>query len=94
MPRSIFMGRVPGPGEPLWLAEDRAWALALLEVEADACGDCGQPRSETADEKNEFAYTAELMRCHACAASAREVRRYQDKGGQMDGLQIHIEKRH
>jgi hypothetical protein len=43
------MGRVVAEGEPLWLDEDRAWALALLDVEADACPECGQPWSEATD---------------------------------------------
>lgn len=87
------MGRAVGPGEPLWLAEDRAWALALLEVEADACPECRQPWGEATDAKNEFAYTAELIRCHACTASAQAVKAYQDKGGQSEGLHVHIERR-
>lgn len=46
MPRSIFLGRVVGRGEPTWLDDDRAWAMALLEVEADTHS-CGHPLSET-----------------------------------------------
>jgi hypothetical protein len=33
--------------EPEWDDAERAWATALLEVEADTCDGCGQPLSET-----------------------------------------------
>ncbi|MFB7360495.1 hypothetical protein [Streptomyces gardneri] len=92
MPRSVFMGRVVADGEPLWLPEDRAWALALLQVEADACPDCGQSWGEATDKANEFAYRAELIRCHACTTSASAVRAYQDKGGASEGLHVHLER--
>ncbi|MGW8901665.1 hypothetical protein [Streptomyces sp. NPDC055753] len=49
------MGRVVADGEPLWLPEDRAWALALLQVEADACPDCGQPWGVANHNANHFA---------------------------------------
>jgi len=88
------MGRVVAEGEPLWLAEDRAWSLALLEVEADSCPGCGQPWAEATDAKNEFAYTAELVRCHACSTSAKRVRAHQDRNGEgsTDGLHVHVRK--
>ncbi|WP_263165394.1 hypothetical protein [Streptomyces sp. SCSIO ZS0520] len=93
MPRSVFLGRVVAAGEPLWLDEDRAWAFALAEVEADACPECGQPWGEATDPASEEAYRAELIRCHACSTSASAVRAYQDKGGKTEGLHVHIEKR-
>ncbi|MBP2583037.1 hypothetical protein J3A78_003515 [Streptomyces sp. PvR006] len=88
----MFLGRVVADGEPLWLDDDRAWALALLDVEANACPDCGQPWHEATDKDNEFAYRAELIRCHACTTSATSVRAYQDKNGSADGLHVHIER--
>ncbi|MFD0429426.1 hypothetical protein ACFQ60_22380 [Streptomyces zhihengii] len=69
MPRSVFLGRVVAPGEPLWTDEDRSWALALADVERDVCPDCGHPWSEASAPDSEWAYTAELLRCHACAAA-------------------------
>lgn len=71
-PRSVFLGRIPRRGEPLWTDEDRAWAIALLEYEADLCSGCGQPRSETTEAANETKYTTTALRCHGCAAVARE----------------------
>ncbi|MEV8046379.1 hypothetical protein AB0P02_21400 [Streptomyces griseoluteus] len=86
------MGRVVREGEPLWLDEDRAWALALLDIEADCCPECKQPWGEVTDPKSEEAYRAELIRCHACTTSARTVRAYQDKGGQTEGLHVHLDR--
>ncbi|WP_327337403.1 hypothetical protein OG384_14985 [Streptomyces sp. NBC_01324] len=89
----MFLGRVVAPGEPLWIEEDRAWALALAEVEADTCPDCGQPWSEATDPVNEFEYRAELIMCHSCATSAKAVRAHQDGKGSTDGLHVHLEHR-
>ncbi len=87
------MGRAwPQPGDPLWLDEDRQWLYALMHVEADVCGDCGQPWGEVSDSKNEYAYDVTLPRCHACAAIARTVRKHQDGHGSMDGLRVQITK--
>lgn len=94
VPRSIFLGRpLPGPGEPLWLDEDRDWALALLEVEADTCPGCGQPLSESTHSDNEFAYTASASRCHSCAAMRRYARRFLPEDSPQslaDGLTFHV----
>lgn len=89
----MFLGRVVAPGEPLWTEEDRAWALALAEVEADTCPDCGQPWSEATAPENEFEYEADLILCHSCAASAKAVRAHQDGKGTTDGLHVHLEHR-
>jgi hypothetical protein len=86
------MGRVVAEGEPLWLDEDRAWALALLDVEADACPDCGQRWSEATALDGEDAYKADLVKCHACAISAKAVRAHQDGKGDTDGLHVHVER--
>lgn len=86
------MGRVVREGEPLWLPDDRAWAVALLHIEADSCPECHQPWGEATDKGNEFSYRAELIRCHACTTSASAVRTYQDKGGKPEGLHVHLER--
>lgn len=87
------MGRIVQEDEPLWLPEDRAWALALLHVEADACPQCHQPWSEATAKEAEFGYDTTLIRCHACSASASAVKAYQDKGGHSEGLHVHLERR-
>jgi hypothetical protein len=43
----VFLGRVVRAGDPLWLEDDRAWAMALLEVDSDLHRPCGHPLSET-----------------------------------------------
>jgi hypothetical protein len=83
---------MPGPGEPLWLEDDRAWALALQVVEADVCPDCRQPWSEATSKDNEYAWRAELARCHACAAAARATGEFQSSGGDMRGLHVHVSR--
>ena len=94
VPRSILLGRpMPAPGEPLWLPEDRWWALALLEVEAGLCRDCGHPSAETTAADAEFAYDATIVRCHACAAGARRMSAHQEQGAQSAGLQVGIYRR-
>lgn len=92
MPRSVFLGRVVGPGEPLWLDEDRAWALALADVEADQCPDCGQPWHETSLPESEGGYRAELLRCHACATGAMKLHAHQESGGDTRGIHVSITK--
>lgn len=88
------MGRgMPGPGEPLWLPEDRAWARALLDVEAECCPGCGQPWEESAAPENEEAYRAEIHRCWACAAGARAVEQHQKGNGSTAGAHVLIRKR-
>lgn len=87
------MGRAIAPGEALWLEEDRAWALALAQVETDCCPDCKQPWSEASKIENEFDYSAELLRCHACAAGARKAHAYQESGGDVRGIHVSITKR-
>ena len=86
------MGRVVQDGEPLWLDEDRAWALALLEAEKNSCPECGQPWDIATDPKNEFAFTAELIRCHPCTTSAQAVKAHQDRNkGSAEGLHVHLD---
>lgn len=94
VPRSIFLGRSwPAPGEPMWLPEDRWWALALQEVEAGTCRDCGHPLAETTDAGSEGTYDAEVTKCHACVAVGQRVTAFRADGGQCDGLQVHVARR-
>lgn len=70
----MFLGRVVQPGEPLWLEEDRSWAMALAELEADLCPNgCGQPLSESTAAGMDEAYDAKPIQCHACAARDRRM---------------------
>ena len=87
-PRSVFLGRVVEPGEPLWLEDDRAWALALHEVEADPEHSCGFPLSETLDPKNENGYTVDVLgQCAACYVLDARAK------GEPDGLLYRVRRK-
>lgn len=50
------------------------WAVALEALEADTCGGCGHPLSETTDASAEDSYRLGLpIRCHACDAWERHM---------------------
>ena len=67
----MFLGRVVEQGEPLWLPDDRGWAIALHRVEADIHHECGRPWSESMDPENAERYTVDnLGVCAACYALA------------------------
>jgi hypothetical protein len=94
VPRSVFLGRpMPGPGEPLWLPEDRWWALALGEAESGLCSDCGFPLSESTHVDHEYAYDAAIKKCHACIAGAQRMGAFQEDGGKTDGVKISVFRR-
>jgi hypothetical protein len=62
---------MPGPGEPLWTAEDYDYA-AQWQAELDSqCPGCGHPADQAWDRKNLNAYETEVKRCWACFALAR-----------------------
>jgi hypothetical protein len=84
------MGRVVAEGEPLWLDEDRDWALALAAVEAEECPDCHQPWDQASARENSESYRASIARCHACAAAAAAVNAHEKAGGKTAGLKVHI----
>lgn len=78
-------------GEPVWTDEDRAWAMALLEYEADLCSGCGQPRTESMDPAHEDHYRTGAKRCHSCKAIANESERWsspKDAKGLMISVQL------
>lgn len=74
-----------------WADDDQAWAIALLEYEADICSGCGQPRSESMSPDNEFRYRSTVLRCHGCAAVARESENLVDAKANTRGLMIGVE---
>ena len=43
---------MPHPGEPLWLPEDTAAVMALVEEEANECPKCGMPKDWCRDHKS------------------------------------------
>ena len=89
VPHSVLTGRVVADGQPLWTAQDTALAVALTAVEAATC-QCGHDRRESMDPKNEYQYTAEAVRCHACAARDRAAESYAKQDGLMAGLAFDV----
>ena len=80
VPHSILTGRAPVPGQPLWTAQDTSLAVALTAIEAATCS-CGHDRRESMAVENEYAYIAEAVRCHACAAKDRTAEAYAKQDG-------------
>jgi hypothetical protein len=77
--------------EPEWTDEDRAWAVALMEVHADTCAGCNQSLSESTDPGNEGRYEApEPTRCHACTALHMQQKNYTEAA---PGLLFEVEHR-
>jgi hypothetical protein len=74
-----------------WSDDDQAWAIALLEYEADLCSGCGQPRSESMDAGHEFDYHPTALRCHGCAAVAAESERFSGPTANTKGLMIGVQ---
>lgn len=93
MPWTVLTGRAVAPGEPLWTDTDTQLAVALMRVESAACPGCGMDRRETTDPASEFAYQAEAVRCHACAARDRAAEHHQSGGGTTAGLMFTITRR-
>ena len=84
---------MPRPGEPLWLAEDRWWALALQALEADSCKSCGVSLSISTSIDGEDAFDAEPVTCHGCRMAASRVKVLQDQGSRMEGVQMRVWRR-
>jgi hypothetical protein len=57
----------------LWLPEDTKAALEWQTHKDSLCSGCGNPRHESFAVENSDAYTAEPLRCHACAARERKA---------------------
>lgn len=66
--------------------------MALLAYEADTCS-CGEPLSTSTRLDSDGEYVAEAVVCHACAASARAVRRLGDGPKSRDGVMTRIMRR-
>lgn len=81
IPRSVFLGRVPEEGEPYWTDLDRGYALEWQAERTERHPSCGQPLDESMARANQFAYEAETVRCHACAAKERVGQQYQNQDG-------------
>jgi hypothetical protein len=81
VPLSILLGRSWTPGEPWFLEDDLAAVLDYFDYLDSLCPGCGQPKSESFDKTNTFAYRAHTHQCHACAARRRAEERLDDRFG-------------
>ena len=74
----------PAPGEPLFLQEDTAWAIALHEQRqaeaAEKCPLCGLPVAVCRDPDNQFRFAAASEQCHATYAIASAQAKDKAKG--------------
>lgn len=68
VPRSVFLGRVVAPDEPLWLAEDAQAALDYHAYLKSLCPGCQGPREETFDISMDDRYDVVPLVCHKCRA--------------------------
>lgn len=65
--------------EPEWDDVERAWAVMLIDVEADSCTGCGQPLSETLHPDAYEGYDAGFPAvCQGCKALHRRQDDYGD----------------
>lgn len=87
IPRSVFLGRVVGPGEPLWTEEDRAAALEWQAYQKSLCPGCKRPRTESFDVAMDDHYDVHAFQCHACYARDRRAynRQREQEGRPMFG---------
>lgn len=69
IPLSVFLGRVVGPGDPVWLLSDRDAALAWAEREARICKRCGT--DPEAWDEDPLAFHAHLQQCKGCQEQQR-----------------------
>lgn len=83
MPRSVLLGRVVAPGEPLWLAEDLDVVLEWQRWADQLCSGCHQPLIETLDPELEGGYVATAVECHGCAARVAEQKKH-------DSTAVHV----
>lgn len=72
IPHSVFMGRVVGPGEPMWLPEDADLALEWQAEQDITCKGCGQPVDESTATASEGGYEGHAVVCFGC----RELRQH------------------
>lgn len=58
------MGRAVAPGEPRWTEEDTVLAVEWQRLQAETCGGCGQPLTDSMDEASDW--DLHKLQCFAC----------------------------
>lgn len=78
VPRSVLLGRVAAPDEPLWLPADTDGLLALQSDQDERCPGCGQLLEQSMDPDLSELWDTTTPTCHACAAMDRRKRALHD----------------
>jgi hypothetical protein len=80
IPHSVFLGRVVGPGEPVWLGADRDKALWWLIHDRQTCRGCGTRPEEWEDDLH--AYVAAPHHCRGCEVRAAADEQFEKQSTQ------------
>lgn len=70
IPHSVFLGRVVGPGDPMWLEDDQDKALEWLRREKQKCPGCRTTREEW--QRDPTAYIGAHEICPFCEVLEQE----------------------
>ena len=75
LPRSVILGRIVGPLQPLWTADDLEAALEYQDYLDSLCSGCGRPKDVCMDPAMSGRFEAVPLQCFACAPKDAEMRR-------------------
>lgn len=91
----MFLGRVVGPGEPLWLPDDADKVIAYRRWEASLCGTCRTRKADWLDADglplDPPPYQPVAHRCPGCADVARLNRHLGEMKADVDGAFVALE---
>lgn len=95
IPHSVFLGRVVGPGDPLWLPDDTDKVLAFRRWERDLCPRCATREKDWFGDDGEplvpAPLEAVLRRCPGCAEVGRLQSFAQDQKLDMNGAYVALD---
>lgn len=80
IPHSVFLGRIVGPEDAEWEAEDVRLALGWEAWRASFCDGCGQPKRlgiETVDDDD---FDVHVHVCAGCTAKHRRLSKLAEDG--------------
>lgn len=89
IPLSVFLGRVPEPGEPVWLPEDRDVVAVWQSEEAKKCAGCGTYSWEWDDDAQP--YEPDHYTCRGCQMIEQHAAQLTDQS--VDGVKVALYRR-
>jgi hypothetical protein len=89
IPYSEFLGRIPGPGEPRWLAADREVAIEFERWSSQVCGGCGLHPLDWENERDET-WKGVVQACFGCREIADTKRSIPEKARDRTDLQVSL----